>query len=322
VPTIGCSHRQPVGISFNCATHERDGSRAALTTCALQVWLASRCCCHIYIYRYANAIKWQHSLLWSERLPVISLSIQMQATSSTSPSSELRLRFSGSDPYDFVHWYPLLSCIKTIPAAIIPVQYATALALKRVSEDYQYRQQLLRFCGDDVSKLPPRSPLPQELDTLSSQIDEALVQNGWGSVFVRMSDRSPKDAVYQTESFWQILDTQLARAAQEKSSATEQTAADVVAFIRASCFAQRVTSGAQAVQLLARSKRIRDDVSRVCLMQGDGMGRVEGDAEVEAKAAEVSTLPPSPLSSGAAPFALSVIIRPWLESIAPEYEFR
>ena len=248
--------------------------------------------------------------------------MQVQSTLSSSSSSELRLRFSGSDPYDFVHWYPLLSRIKTIPATIIPVQFATALALKRVCEDYQYRQQLLRFCGDDTSKLPPPSPLPQELDGLSSQIDEALAQNGWGSVFVRLSDRSPKDAVHQTESFWQILDTQLARAAQGNSSAAEQAAADVVAFIRASCFAQRVTSGAQAVQLLARSKRIRDDVSRVFLMQGEGVVRVEGGAKVEAQAAEALTSPPPPLSSRAVSFTLSVIIRPWLESIAPEYEFR
>jgi hypothetical protein len=245
---------------------------------------------------------------------------------STLPSSsssqllqpELRLRFSGNDPYDFAHWYPRLSRIKTIPATIIPFHYETALALKRVCEDHQYRQQLLRFCGNDLSKLPPPPPLPQELHALSSKIDEAIARGGWGGVFVRLSDRSPKDAVYQTESFWKILDTQLARAAQGNSSVTEQTAADVIAFIRATCFAQRVTSGAQAVQLLARSRRIRDDVSRVCLMQGEGVRRAEG-SEVEAHAA-VSTSPPS--SSGAQSFTLSVIIRPWLESIAPEYEFR
>ncbi len=280
---------------------------------------------YILLYTYKHdAVNWQKSRLWSERLLVILLTMQMQSTLSSSSSSELRLRFSGNDPFDFVHWYPLLSRIKTIPATIVPVQYATALALKRVCEDHQYRLQLLRFCGDATSKLPPPPPLPQELDALSSQIDEALAQNGWGSVFVRLSDRSPKDAVYQSESFWQILDTQLARAAQGNSSATEQTAADVVAFIRASCFAQRVTSGAKAVQLLARSKRIRDDVARVCLMQGEGEGvvRVEGGAKVEAQAAEDSSSPPPPSSSGAVPFTLSVIIRPWLESIDPEYEFR
>jgi hypothetical protein len=112
---------------------------------------------------------------------------------------------------------------------------------------------------------------------------------------------------------------QLERAGHGKSSVTEQTAADVIAFIRASCFAQRVTSGAQAVQLLAKSRRIRDDVSRVCLMQGERVHGVEG-SDTDAHAAEVSTSPPS--SSGAQSFTLSVIIRPWLEAIAPEYEFR
>jgi hypothetical protein len=209
----------------------------------------------------------------------------------------------------------VLSRIKTIPATFIAVHYETALALKRVCDDHQYRQQLLRFCGNDLSELPPSPPLPQELHALSSKIDEALAQGGWGGVFVRLSDRSPKDAVYETETFWKILDTQLARAAHGNSSVTQQTAADVIAFIRASCFAQRVTSGAQAVQLLSRSRRIRDDVSRVCLMQGEGVRRVEGS-----EAAEVSASTPS--SSGAQSFTLSVIIRPWLESIAPEYEFR
>ena len=56
---------------------------------------------------------------------------------------------------------------------------------------------------------PPPLPLPQELHALSSKIDEALAQGGWGGVFVRLSDRSPKDAVYETETFWKILDTQL-----------------------------------------------------------------------------------------------------------------
>jgi hypothetical protein len=251
---------------------------------------------------------------------------EMQSTwPSSSPSQllqpELRLRFSGNDPYDFAHWYPLLSRIKTIPATIIAVDYNTALALKRVCEDHQYRQHLLRFCGNDLSKLPPSPPRPQELHALSSKIDEAMARGGWGAVFVRLSDRSPKDAVYQTESFWNILDAQLERAAQGKgnSSVTEQTAADVIAFIRASCFAQRVCSGAQAVQLLAMSRRIRDDVSRVCLMQGEGARGVEG-SKAEAHAAEVSTSPPT--SSGAQSFTLSVIVRPWLESLAPEYEFR
>ena len=57
-------------------------------------------------------------------------------------------------------------------------------------------------------------------------------------------------------------------------------------------------------------------------MQGEGVVRVEGGAKVEAQAAEDSSSPPPPSSSGAVPFTLSVIIRPWLESIDPEYEFR
>ena len=259
-------------------------------------------------------------------LPVSDRTAASEAQStwpSSTPSQllqpELRLRFSGNDPYDFAHWYPLLSRIKTIPATIIAVDYDTALALKRVCEDHQYRQHLLRFCGNDLSNLPPSPPLPQELHALSSKIDEAMAQGGWGGVFVRLSDRSPKDAVYQTESFWEALDTQLERAGHGNSSVAEQTAADVIAFIRASCFAQRVTSGAQAVQLLAKSRRIRDDVSRVCLMQGERVHGVEC-SDTDANAAEVSTSLPS--SSGAQSFTLSVIIRPWLESIAPEYEFR
>jgi hypothetical protein len=246
--------------------------------------------------------------------------LKIQSASSSSSSSAPPLRFSGSDPYDFAHWYPLLSRIKTIPATIIPVQHATAMALKRACDDHQYRQQLLRFCGDDVPNIPPPPPLPQELFDLSSKIDDAMAQGGWASAFVRLSDRSPKDAVYQTESFWQILDSQLASAAQGHLSVTEQTAADVVAFIRASCFAQRVTSGAQAVQLLATSKRIRDDVSRVCLMQGEGGGRaMDSSAQLEVKTEASAS---SPSSSEAAPFTLSLIIRPWLDSIAPQYEFR
>ena len=98
-------------------------------------------------------------------LPVLERTAASEAQStrlSSSPSQllqpELRLRFSGNDPYDFAHWYPLLSRIKTIPATIIAVDYDTALALKRVCEDHQDRQHLLRFCGNDLSKLPQSPP--------------------------------------------------------------------------------------------------------------------------------------------------------------------
>jgi hypothetical protein len=58
------------------------------------------------------------------------------------------------------------------------VGYDTALALKRVREDHQYRQHLLRFCGNDLSNLPPSPPLPQELHALSSKIDETMALEG------------------------------------------------------------------------------------------------------------------------------------------------
>ena len=202
-------------------------------------------------------------------------------------------RFSGADPYDFDAWYPLLKDL-TFETTCLPVNHEEATAMKQRCSDNHQRNQLLRWGAKEDALSPV--PIPAALNHLTQQIDEVLQAGDDGGGFVRLSNRSPKDAVYSAPLFKTLLEQELVKAyLGSDAHEADQVAADMVAFVRASCLANRISSGAEAMELLCSSQRILADLTRTLLVQDE---------------------------SSAAPFAVSCVVRKWYSNIAPEMEFR
>ncbi len=102
-------------------------------------------------------------------------------------------RFTGGDPYEVDNWYPLLKDL-TFETVIIPMTTAEVLAMKQRNSEWASRMQLRRW-GASEDELPPL-PLPQALSDLVRRVDEVVQSFSPDGAFVRLSDRSPKDAVY------------------------------------------------------------------------------------------------------------------------------
>jgi len=117
---------------------------------------------------------------------------------------------------------------------------------------------------------------------LDAQVDltsvEAKVEEGISTikrkankecqVFVRLSSRSPKDAIFHMEGFPELYQDQLAKIGDEGNLFSK-----LHAFYKASTDALRVTTAKQAVNLLRKSERIQGDL-QTCLRTSEPMSLV------------------------------------------------
>jgi len=91
------------------------------------------------------------------------------------------------------------------------------------------------------------------LDQIAQRVDDAITTLG-GQAFVKLSTRSPKDALSGSVNERMVM---LYREALQKSDKSPNQ--DVIAFARATRDGARVTSGKEALGLLKMSSRIRED---------------------------------------------------------------
>jgi len=131
------------------------------------------------------------------------------------------------------------------------------------------------------------------LAALEQRIDGAIRQHfGDTGCFVKLGTRSPKDVPlldFDNAALQALLHAEMRSQPQLVHDLNHR----IWAFIRAGSKALRVTSGAQALHLLTRSERVREDLNRQLAF-------------------------PDPLFQG------EIVLREWLPELAerPEYEFR
>eukprot|EP01094_Clydonella_sp_ATCC50884_P021166 TRINITY_DN458_c0_g1_i3.p1 TRINITY_DN458_c0_g1~~TRINITY_DN458_c0_g1_i3.p1 ORF type:complete len:228 (+),score=56.62 TRINITY_DN458_c0_g1_i3:65-748(+) len=126
------------------------------------------------------------------------------------------------------------------------------------------------------------------LDDLAASIDEAIAKVG-GVAFVRLSSRSPKDAVLQSGRM-EACFAELQAEVRADYPQGDEIELERIAFIRACGRALRVKTGKEALDLFVASMRVHDDLSTARRVYGEDVG-------------------------------IQVIVRRW-EDLAFEWEFR
>eukprot|EP00009_Paramoeba_aestuarina_P017875 CAMPEP_0201527200 /NCGR_PEP_ID=MMETSP0161_2-20130828/34373_1 /ASSEMBLY_ACC=CAM_ASM_000251 /TAXON_ID=180227 /ORGANISM="Neoparamoeba aestuarina, Strain SoJaBio B1-5/56/2" /LENGTH=242 /DNA_ID=CAMNT_0047927921 /DNA_START=6 /DNA_END=734 /DNA_ORIENTATION=- len=108
------------------------------------------------------------------------------------------------------------------------------------------------------------NPLPH-LTELERNIDEAVASSPFlSSFFVRLSTRSPKDAVLVSEKFQNICQEELKLLSSQEEGVypdSNDLNRRLHALYRASTYAMKLTQGIQALHLLITSTRIQDDLA-------------------------------------------------------------
>ena len=100
------------------------------------------------------------------------------------------------------------------------------------------------------------------LNVIANRIDKCM--EGFGkqisSFFVRLSSRSPKDSIFEIESFTDVFKAELVALKNDYVDYKESFSAKNISFYRASTKALAVLSGKEALGLLLVSKRINGDI--------------------------------------------------------------
>ena len=129
----------------------------------------------------------------------------------------------------------------------------TPLTLEEIND---LKKSYTAFMADDQIRI--------DLSSIEAKIEDGIseIRRKTGSncqVFVRLSSRSPKDAIYHLESFKNLYLTKLS-----EFSDQDDIIAKLFAFYKASTEIMAVSNGQEATDLLRRSDRIQGDLQH-CL---------------------------------------------------------
>eukprot|EP00026_Physarum_polycephalum_P009263 Phypoly_transcript_09379.p1 GENE.Phypoly_transcript_09379~~Phypoly_transcript_09379.p1 ORF type:complete len:451 (+),score=72.02 Phypoly_transcript_09379:18-1370(+) len=206
------------------------------------------------------------------------------------------------------NWYPDIKEY-TFPTKIIPLSLPEALVIKKHAErlnqvllmhDLQNGRRLGQWTDADyilagsevMAELNENEKA--ELEGLEKRIDDAMAEYvaSSGYAFIKLSTRSPKDSVFSLTSMKQRIEEDIKKSKFEGGT-PEANAEDITIFVRATCQCLCVKNGAEAVNLLVRSKRVMTDL-----------------VFAELRGSTKDSIP------------MSIILREWDAKIHPEWEFR
>jgi len=147
-------------------------------------------------------------------------------------------------------------------------------------EEFTFKSVLMPLTVEDIqliydANMEFETTKKTELDmtSIAQKIDEGIDQirnqtNSDCEVFVRLSSRSPKDAIYHLEEFPHLYKQKL-----QELDNQEDLFSRLHAFYKASTEVMSVSSGLKATELMRKSSRIQGDL-KVCLDAGETMNLV------------------------------------------------
>ena len=147
-------------------------------------------------------------------------------------------------------------------------------------EEFTFKSVIMPLTLDDIKSIydanldfEANGKSEKDLTGIAEKIDEGIKQirektKKECKVFVRLSSRSPKDAIYHLEEFSGLYEQKL-----QEFDNKEDLLSKLHAFYKASTEVLAVSSGTKAAELLKMSNRIQGDL-KVCLDVGETMNLV------------------------------------------------
>lgn len=168
------------------------------------------------------------------------------------------IEWKNSQHQDAHHWIKFLDDRTTFPTRVLNMSLEQGIALRDL---YQHRV-------NQKAKLNEKAIVA--LSKLQNEIDHAIQEFGSDNtgVFVRLSTRSPKDALYYpgTDNYEQMVRLLRTRVNELQDdpdlTAREKANQELIIFTETMTQALQVHSGKAAIDLLANSERILTDLNR------------------------------------------------------------
>ncbi|KAH3756436.1 cell division cycle protein 123-like [Pelomyxa schiedti] len=200
--------------------------------------------------------------------------------------------FSGGDPFRVEKWYDTLGD-ETFETVFVDISLQEAETLARYRELSRMLHVTREVFGNEVGgqAVPSEPPMSHDevarLNAVTARLDAPIMR--FGKAAVKLSTRSPKDAVMLSDAILNIIERELTP--QLSCPEDEWTRKAVTSFVRGCSFGMGVQSGKEAVDLMIKSQRVFEDITKLKLLHGP-----EG-------------------------FVLQLAVRRW-EEIDPDWEFR
>jgi hypothetical protein len=206
-----------------------------------------------------------------------------------------RRDFTSNSKYIIENW---IENIKeyTFKTYIIPLKLEEAKSLMKYKEVLKFLKEINNnneYNNQDYEKNMEKILNKEEINqiiSIENKIDEFVEKTNNKKIFVKLSQRSPKDSSFTGEKVKRILKERI-KNSKVKADSIEAEIEDSISFLYAMCYSLCVTSGKEALKLLLNSQRIYIDLKNAELMNNKNE------------------------------FNVNIIIREW-EDINPEYEFR
>jgi D123/Zinc finger, ZZ type len=229
------------------------------------------------------------------------------SSSSAAPAGFGLERFKPDDECHITNWCEPLTEL-TFACRVIKLTKSEAKALARLREVEQRRELLIRWgTAEDHEAFRSsnnKDYASGDLAQLYVRLNEAI--HSWdnntstsseGGAFCRLSTRSPKDAVLKGSRIKELIRNEIELrkdGGDDDDDLVNVVARDLVTYVRACSFANRVYSADEVLDLFAKSQRTYADLTRTLLEQSE-----RDDDE----------------------FQMELVVREWRD-IAVEYEFR
>lgn len=208
----------------------------------------------------------------------------MAATKEETPE----ILFTEEDPFRVERWYPRLRA-ETFETVFVALTVAEANAVAALAEHRAYLRQAVAFCATReearrAKAAAAQSPLLTDeefrlVSGLRERLDAAIAGFGADGAFVKLSTRSAKDSALDSLALrCAVAEDLLGLLRRHGGGVVEDAvweAESVNSFVRACSRTLRVTSGAQAIEQLAASKRVQQDLVRLRLQGNDGQYKVQ-----------------------------------------------
>src|SRR3990167_2409476 len=175
-------------------------------------------------------------------------------------------------------WYPKVSEY-TFATKFISLSKIQCEVISKTRQNGRMIGSMYNFTEDKeerkkILQMDPVQMLQEDERIVLKELEEAIdhhLQDYKNGAFVRLDTRSPKDAVLNSKLVKEIITEKIKQNPIKDKFSMECATSDSIIYWDSVSEACRVTSGAQAVELLTSSNRVSEDITLGLLSHGEGI---------------------------------------------------